>query len=249
MASRYSLAHRLRHTAGSTKWEGQHHACLVHHRSIPRVWRADRRGGLEGRRRRGRDARDPSTVTARLGNHERLLAHQLDVTSEAEAHEAAGQAVKKFGRIDSLVNNAGYGRLARSRKRAARRSQKLFGTNVIGLLGVTRAVLPHMRRQRSGRIIKISSVADTRLSRLGRLWRDQVRGRGPERSAGGEVARSASRSPWWSRASCTISRRNLAIAHGADDRRLSRERGRDSLACGEFNHGQRGDPRKLAQAS
>src|ERR1700693_4361865 len=56
-------------------------------------------------------ARDPSTVTARLGSHERLLATRLDVTSEAEAHQAAGLAVKKFGRLDILVNNAGYGLL------------------------------------------------------------------------------------------------------------------------------------------
>src|SRR6201982_4180063 len=56
-------------------------------------------------------ARDPSTVARRLGPHERLLATRLDVTNEAEAHEAAGQAVKKFGRIDILVNNACYGLL------------------------------------------------------------------------------------------------------------------------------------------
>src|SRR6267142_5496174 len=103
-------------------------------------------------------ARDPSTVTARLGAHERLLATRLDVTSEAEAHEAAGQAVKKFGRIDILVNNAGYGLLGAIEEASAAETTKLFGTNVFGLLGVTRAVLPHMRRQRSGHVINISSV-------------------------------------------------------------------------------------------
>ena len=103
-------------------------------------------------------ARDPDTVTARLGAHERLLATRLDVTSEAEAHEAAGQAVKKFGRIDILVNNAGYGLLGAIEEASAAETSKLFGTNVFGLLGVTRAVLPHMRRQRSGHVINISSV-------------------------------------------------------------------------------------------
>ena len=83
---------------------------------------------------------------------------RLDVTSEAEAHEAAGQAVKKFGRIDILVNNAGYGLLGAIEEASAAETTKLFGTNVFGLLGVTRAVLPHMRRQRSGHIINISSV-------------------------------------------------------------------------------------------
>src|SRR5436190_1510280 len=92
-------------------------------------------------------ARDPNTVAARLGAHERLLATRLDVTSEAEAHEAAGQAVRKFGRIDILVNNAGYGLLGAIEEASAAETSKLFGTNVFGLLGVTRAVLPHMRRQ------------------------------------------------------------------------------------------------------
>src|ERR1700749_5039920 len=103
-------------------------------------------------------ARDPSTITKRLGTHERLLATRLDVTSEAEAHEAAGQAVKKFGRIDVLVNNAGYGLLRAIAEASAKETEKLFGTNVFGLLPVTRAVLPHMRRQRSRHIINLSLV-------------------------------------------------------------------------------------------
>src|SRR5258705_6812980 len=104
-------------------------------------------------------ARDPSTVTARLGPHERLSATRLDVTSEAEAHRAAGLAVKKFGRIDILVNNAGYGLLGAIEEASASETEKLFGTNVFGLLSVTRAILPHMRRQRSGHIINLSSVS------------------------------------------------------------------------------------------
>ncbi len=103
-------------------------------------------------------ARDPATVTARLGQHERLLAARLDVTSETEAHAAAGEAVKTFGRIDILINNAGYGLLGAIEEANAAETQRLFGTNVFGLLGVTRAVLPHMRRQRAGHIINISSV-------------------------------------------------------------------------------------------
>src|SRR5262249_55630208 len=102
-------------------------------------------------------ARDPSTVTKRLGAHERLLATPLDVTSEAEAHEAGGRGVKKFGRIDILVNNAGYGLLGAIEEASAAETERLFGTNVFGLLAVTRAVLPHMRRQRSGHIINLSS--------------------------------------------------------------------------------------------
>ncbi len=103
-------------------------------------------------------ARDPNTVIRRLGARDRLLATRLDVTSEAEAHEAAGQAVKLFGRIDILVNNAGYGLLGAIEEASAAETANLFGTNVFGVLGVTRAVLPHMRRQRSGHIINVSSV-------------------------------------------------------------------------------------------
>jgi NAD(P)-dependent dehydrogenase (short-subunit alcohol dehydrogenase family) len=81
-----------------------------------------------------------------------------DVTNEAEAHKAAAQTIEKFGRIDILVNNAGYSLLAAIEEASAEETAKLFGTNVFGLLNVTRAVLPHMRRQRAGHIINVSSV-------------------------------------------------------------------------------------------
>ncbi|MGD9836498.1 MAG: oxidoreductase [Afipia sp.] len=103
-------------------------------------------------------ARDPSTVTRQFGSHERLLAVKLDVTNEAQAHDAAGAAVKKFGRIDVLVNNAGFGLLGAVEEASDAETQRVFGTNVFGLLNITRAVLPHMRRQRSGHVMNISSV-------------------------------------------------------------------------------------------
>src|ERR1700754_1635031 len=56
-------------------------------------------------------ARNPQAVIDALGEHSRLLALPLDVTDEAQAHAAAGAAVKRFGRIDVLVNNAGFGLL------------------------------------------------------------------------------------------------------------------------------------------
>ncbi|MET0220878.1 MAG: oxidoreductase [Tardiphaga sp.] len=103
-------------------------------------------------------ARDPSAVITRLGAQERLLATRLDVTSETKAREAAGQAIKTFGRIDVLVNNAGYGLLGAVEESGASEVERLFATNVFGLLAVTRAVLPHMRRQGAGHIINLSSV-------------------------------------------------------------------------------------------
>lgn len=103
-------------------------------------------------------ARDPQAVIKQFGEHERLLALRLDVTNEAQAHEAAKAAMQKFGRIDILINNAGYGLLGAVEEASAEETQRLFGTNVFGLLNVSRAVLPHMRRQRAGHVINISSV-------------------------------------------------------------------------------------------
>ena len=103
-------------------------------------------------------ARKPEDVVARLGSHSNLLAVRLDVTSEAEAHQAVAEGVKHFGRIDVLVNNAGFGVLGAVEETSANETERLFATNVFGVLNVIRAVLPHMRRQRSGHIINISSI-------------------------------------------------------------------------------------------
>jgi len=103
-------------------------------------------------------ARKPETVTERFGEHPSLLAVALDVTDEAQAHAAAKAAVERFGTIDVLVNNAGYGLLGAVEEASAAEVEALYRTNVFGLLAVTRAVLPHMRRQRSGRILNLSSI-------------------------------------------------------------------------------------------
>ncbi|NQD91453.1 SDR family NAD(P)-dependent oxidoreductase [Pseudomonas sp. CrR25] len=103
-------------------------------------------------------ARKPEEVVARLGSHPNLLAVRLDVTNEAEAHQAVAEGVKHFGRIDVLVNNAGFGVLGAVEETSASETERLFATNVYGVLNLIRAVLPHMRRQRSGHIINISSI-------------------------------------------------------------------------------------------
>jgi NAD(P)-dependent dehydrogenase (short-subunit alcohol dehydrogenase family) len=107
-------------------------------------------------------ARNPAQVVERLGQHPNLLAVALDVTDETQAHAAAKAAVERFGRIDVLVNNAGYGLLGAVEEASGAEVEALFRTNVFGLLAVTRAVLPHMRRQRSGRILNLSSVGGLR---------------------------------------------------------------------------------------
>ena len=98
------------------------------------------------------------SLTKKLGNPENLQVVLLDITDEQQAIAAANQAVQKFGQIDVLVNNAGYGLLSAVEEATADEVRRNFETNVFGLLNVTRAVLPHMRKKRSGHIINISSV-------------------------------------------------------------------------------------------
>lgn len=107
-------------------------------------------------------ARNPQTAIDAIGDHPNLLAVALDVTDEAQAYAAAAAAVKRFGGIDVLVNNAGFGLLGAVEEATAEEIERLYRTNVFGLLGVTRAVLPHMRRQRSGHVINLSSVGGYR---------------------------------------------------------------------------------------
>jgi len=82
----------------------------------------------------------------------------LDVTKPGEAKAAADAAVGGFGRVDVLVNNAGYGILGAVEEVSDEEARAVFGTNVFGLLNVTRAVLPVMRRQRSGHVFSMSSM-------------------------------------------------------------------------------------------
>jgi len=103
-------------------------------------------------------ARNPQAIVDALGVHPRLLPVQLDVTREAAAAVAAQAAIERFGRIDVLVNNAGYGILGAVEETSADEVRRNYETNVFGLLNVSRAVLPVMRRQRSGHVINISSL-------------------------------------------------------------------------------------------
>lgn len=103
-------------------------------------------------------ARDPKTVTAALGEHPNLLPVALDVTDEEQAKLAVRQAIARFGQIDILVNNAGFGLLGAVEEATAQEIEHVYATNVFGLLKVTRAVLPEMRKRRSGHVINMSSV-------------------------------------------------------------------------------------------
>ncbi|MEU8110308.1 oxidoreductase [Nonomuraea muscovyensis] len=108
-------------------------------------------------------ARDPQAIEKQLpGYTDRLLAMKLDVTDESQARAAATAAVERFGGIDVLVNNAGRGLLGAVEEASDAEVRAVYDTNVFGLLNVTRAVLPVMRRQGSGRVLNLSSIGGFR---------------------------------------------------------------------------------------
>jgi NAD(P)-dependent dehydrogenase (short-subunit alcohol dehydrogenase family) len=90
---------------------------------------------------------------------DRLLVLALDVSDEAQAVAAVGAGVARFGGLDVVVNNAGYGIFGAVEEVSDAEVRKIFDANVFGLLNVTRAALPTLRAQGSGRIINIGSSA------------------------------------------------------------------------------------------
>ena len=84
---------------------------------------------------------------------------QLDVTDRASVDAAIANVVQQAGRIDVLVNNAGIGAVGPTEEFDDDEFTRVFDTNVFGILRVTRAVVPHMRAQQSGRIIHVGSLA------------------------------------------------------------------------------------------
>lgn len=89
---------------------------------------------------------------------ETARALKLDVTKESDAKNAISEAVKKFGRIDVLVNNAGYALIGAVEEASAEQARQQFDTNFFGVLNVTREALPILREQKSGHIVNISSL-------------------------------------------------------------------------------------------
>jgi NAD(P)-dependent dehydrogenase (short-subunit alcohol dehydrogenase family) len=103
--------------------------------------------------------RDPARVSAAIGHHNGLLAIKLDVIRLGDAHAAVAAAVAKFGRIDVLVNNAGNFYAGFFEELSAEQVRNQIETLLFGPMNVSRAVLPVMRKQRSGLILTISSTA------------------------------------------------------------------------------------------
>ena len=103
--------------------------------------------------------RDPVKVTAAIGAHDNLLSVKLDVTRPEDALTAVEAAVERFGRIDVLVNNAGNFYAGFFEELSPKQVRNQIETLLFGPMNVTRAVLPAMRKQRSGLLLTISSTA------------------------------------------------------------------------------------------
>jgi len=87
-----------------------------------------------------------------------VLVARLDVQDSASIAAAVSAGIERFGRIDVLLNNAGYGAYGLLEATPMEKIRRQFDVNVIGLLETTKAVLPHLRANKSGTIINISSI-------------------------------------------------------------------------------------------
>jgi NAD(P)-dependent dehydrogenase (short-subunit alcohol dehydrogenase family) len=136
----------------------------------PRVWfvtgassgfgRAIAEAALERGERVVATARDTERVADLRERHsDRVVAVPLDVTDARQASAAVEAGVAAFGRLDVVVNSAGYGLFGALEELPEEELRRQFETNLFGVLNVTRAALPQLRRQRSGHLVQITSLS------------------------------------------------------------------------------------------
>lgn len=112
-----------------------------------------------------RNINDLVDLQKRFGNQ--VLPLALDVTNEAQAEEAVRNTIETFGRLDVLVNNAGYGNVAPIEDTSLEEFRAQIETNLFGVIILTKAALPYFREKRSGHFIQVTSIAG-RLGPIGR---------------------------------------------------------------------------------
>ncbi|MGN6093131.1 MAG: oxidoreductase [Luteibacter jiangsuensis] len=210
------------------------------------------RAALDAGHRVVATARDAGKIADALAIPDgRLLTLALDVTDSASIDAAVAAARKRFGRIDVLVNNAGYGQLGAFEEVSRGSIAQQFATNVFGVFDVSRAVLPLMRAQRAGYVITISSVAGmTGFEGASIYCATKHAVSGWSDSLAQEVA------PFGIKVTCVYPGRfrtdfldASSVRHGeiaVDDYAALSEQRRAMLDAG--NHRQSGDPVRFAQA-
>jgi NAD(P)-dependent dehydrogenase (short-subunit alcohol dehydrogenase family) len=196
-------------------------------------------------------SRDAASVQKRFPAGDALLALPLDVTDEAQAAVAVQAALARFGRIDVLVNNAGYGLLGAVEEATADEVRRLYETNVFGLLNVTRAVLPSMRERRSGHVVNISSLGGYQSGAgFGVYCSTKFAVEGLSEALHGELAPLGIHvtvvEPGYFRTDF-LDGNSLALSPRILDD-YAQSAGRVREAAKEINHNQAGDPLRLAQA-
>ncbi|WP_316737381.1 SDR family oxidoreductase [Pedobacter aquatilis] len=103
-------------------------------------------------------SRSISDLEKAVGNHENFLPISMDLLNETSVEDAISQTISKFGQLDVIVNNAGYGMLGALEELSDKEARENFDVNVFGSLNVIRKALPQMRKQSSGHIFNISSI-------------------------------------------------------------------------------------------
>jgi len=103
-------------------------------------------------------SRNVEDLSKAVGSFNNFLPLSVDLLSEESVEKAVGKTISKFGQLDFVVNNAGYGMLGALEELSDQESRQNFDVNVFGSLNVIRRVMPQMRKQQSGHIFNISSI-------------------------------------------------------------------------------------------
>lgn len=107
-------------------------------------------------------ARKTQEAELNLGTHPNLHIIQLDICDDEQVRKAVAMTMEKFGRIDVLVNNAGYGLMGYFEEMSEATIRRQIETNLFGTMKITRAILPIMREQKSGFVVTVSSTSGIR---------------------------------------------------------------------------------------